>query len=61
MNISIFVIVIAALCGAVFAWGRSSLKNSHNKRKAKDARKDADIANESSKRGSALLDSLSND
>jgi archaellum component FlaG (FlaF/FlaG flagellin family) len=58
INFFIAALVLASLIGAIWYWGRDNLLKDQNKDKAKDARDDADIANEPSKRGSSLLDSL---
>lgn len=54
---------VGKLIGPLFAYlaGRQGNELKHQKRMAKDARKDADIANRPSKRGSDLIDSLRGD
>jgi len=60
-NIAVFLLMLGALCTAVWAWASSSLREAFTKDKLKDAEKDKDIANEPSKRGADLLDGLQSD
>lgn len=60
-NLVLIISIAGSLLGAIYFWAKDKIRDFQSYRKEKDARDDANIANSASKRGSDLLDSLSDD